>query len=206
MYRTFFILLFIVLASAKNVFSQKDTIHHATRTYTSAEKDSMDVWKYTSITLPCTYMTTEEKKVIQILNIARMYPKWYLYFYLKNPVTENEKSLYRTMMTMKTIPDPLIPSKKQYESAKCHAISSGKVGYVGHDRQGTCQAKFSGECCDYGNATAAEIVLSLLVDEDVPSLGHRTICLMGELKTIGVSMAPHKTYGINAVLDFGYED
>jgi hypothetical protein len=46
-----------------------------------------------------------------------------------------------------------------------------------------------------------EIVLQLLIDEDVPSLGHRRI-LLEKYQTIGVSIQPHSHYGFNAVLDF----
>ena len=48
-----------------------------------------------------------------------------------------------------------------------------------------------------------EIILSLLIDHDVPSLGHREICLSPEFKSVGVSVQPHNSkYNQNAVLDF----
>jgi hypothetical protein len=45
--------------------------------------------------------------------------------------------------------------------------------------------------------------MALLVDEGVANLGHRLICFTTYNK-IGVSIAPHKEYGNNAVLDFYY--
>lgn len=172
---------------------------------TQVQRDSMSVMGYTKVAQPCAYMNDTEREVIQMLNIARMYPKWYLYFFLRTPRTANERTLHQTMSTMKTVPDPLIPDQALFESARCHALSSGKTGYVGHVRQDkNCRKKFGGECCEYGNSSAADIVLNLLIDEGVPSLGHRFICLSPSFRKVGVSMQPHKTYGTNTVLDFGY--
>ncbi|MBL7765633.1 MAG: hypothetical protein JNJ58_06050 [Chitinophagaceae bacterium] len=168
-------------------------------------KDSLAVMGYTAVTEPCAYMTTAEREVIQYLNMARMYPKWFLYFFLPKPRTENEKSLYKTMSEMKTIPDPLKPNKKCWESAKCHAITSGLKSYTGHERQSKdCKKYYHGECCNYGVSDPAQMVLDLLIDEGVPSLGHRWICLHDGYKSVGVSIQPHKGYGTNVVLDFDY--
>lgn len=171
---------------------------------TQVEKDSMDVMKHSAVTQACTYMSALEKDIIWYLNVARMYPQWYLYFFLKNPSTENEKSLYNTMKGMKSASKTLLPNKELYESAKCHAITSGKAGYIGHERQSpTCKSNFNGECCQYGYNEASKVVLDLLIDEGVPSLGHRKIILDTGYTRIGVSVQEHKTYRYNAVLDFG---
>jgi hypothetical protein len=172
--------------------------------YTQSQKDSFLVMKYTKVT-PCKYMTKKEMEVIQYLNVARMYPLWFIQFAnLTNPETSYEISLVNKLKTMKTIPEPLLTDSIEWSNAKCHAISSGVEGYIGHDRRGNCKKTFFGECCDYGNEDALEIVKSLLIDEDIPSLGHRNICLDQSFKKIGVSIQPHKTYRVNAVLDFTY--
>ena len=62
---------------------------------------------------------------------------------------------------------------------------------------------FNGECCDYGHNNALDIIMSLLIDEGISSLGHRNICLSSYSK-IGVAIQPHKLYGYNAVMDFYY--
>lgn len=172
--------------------------------YTQGQKDSYMVMNYAKPT-PCKYMTKKEMEVIQYINVARMYPLWFIKFAnLLNPKTPNEISLVYKLKTMKTIPEPLLPDSIQWSNAKCHALTSGIDGYVGHDRRRNCTKSFFGECCDYGNDDALEIVKSLLIDEGVPSLGHRTICLDEAYKKIGVSIQPHKEYGVNAVLDFTY--
>ena len=100
----------------------------------------------------------------------------------------------------------LYPNEDCYNSARCHAYSSGRTGYVGHQRKSKeCKEKkhYFGECCDYGNSDALQIVLSLLIDEGVPSLGHRYLCL-NTYTQVGVSIQPHKKYGTNTVIDFYY--
>lgn len=169
------------------------------------QKDSFMVMKYTRVPKSGNFMTKKEIEVIQFINVARMYPLWFIVFAeLQKPQTENEISLVNLLKKMKTIPNPLKMDSLNFISAKCHAISSGKIGYVGHDRHENCKSNFYGECCDYGNESALEIVKSLLIDEGVPSLGHRKICLDSSYTKIGVSIQPHIKYRSNAVLDFSY--
>jgi uncharacterized protein YkwD len=112
------------------------------------------------------------------------------------------KSLVATMTKMKPV-NLLQPDQECYTSAQCHAYNSGLRGYEGHDRSRICEARsyYNAECCDYSNDQAIDIVMSLLIDENVESLGHREICF-GPYKTIGVSTQPHKTWRFNTVLDF----
>jgi uncharacterized protein YkwD len=162
------------------------------------------------------YMTEKEIRVIYILNLARTYPKLFVKTVLaKYPAESGNddlvndqyyyQSLINTMLTMNEAP-LLNADEKCFTSAACHAKSAGKKGYTGHNRiDADCEAKkyYSAECCDYGNDTPLEIVLSLLIDKDVPSLGHRR-ALLGTYSKVGVSIQPHKTYRNNAVIDFEY--
>lgn len=148
------------------------------------------------------YLTDEEKMVYYYLNLVRMNPKLFAdtYLdYLKNSTDYYEKSLYDELRRIK--PRPILkPNRKLFESAQCHATESGERGFVGHERF-KCEEFFMGECIHYGQSDALEIVTSLLIDQDVKSLGHRKICL-GYFTEIGVSIQPHKSYGRNSVLDF----
>ena len=161
------------------------------------------------------YMSKMERDVIYILNLVRTYPKQFANTVLKNypdktgsgwlPYSSYYKSLMDTLLKIEPT-NLLTPDKLCFTSAECHATTSGSKGYVGHDRQtDECKKKehFYGECCDYGRSTALDIVLGLLIDEDVPSLVHRWICL-GYYKKLGVSIQPHTSFGHNAVLDFSY--
>ena len=65
------------------------------------------------------------------------------------------------------------------------------------------------EIIAFGNSFVAsaesplDIVMALLIDKNVPGVGHRKIFLT-DYKTVGVSIMPHKTCRNNAVIDFGY--
>lgn len=148
------------------------------------------------------YLTTIEKQVYDYLNLVRMNPKLFAETYLKdlkNSDDDYESSLYAELQKLKPLP-LLIPDRKLYESARCHAVESGKRGYVGHKRF-KCVEDFMGECCYYGETDALGIVTELLIDKGVKSLGHRRICL-DNFTQLGVSIQPHKTYGSNCVMDF----
>ena len=162
-----------------------------------------------------TYLTDEEKELIYILNLVRVNPPLFASTVLsKYPEYSGEenlrsaseyKSLLDTLKKLKPL-SPLSPDSLCFISARCHAISSGQTGYVGHDRKTrecTAKEKYHAECCDYGHADPLAIVMSLLIDQDVPSLGHRYACL-GAYTGIGVSVQPHKIYSFNTVLDFYY--
>lgn len=159
------------------------------------------------------YLTEEEKKTIYILNMARMNPVLFANTVVKqypdktgwhiNRNSTYYKSLLESMLKLKPV-NLLFPDSLCYKSALCHALTTGYEGTVTHDRTtDDCrkQQYFSGECCHYGNKTAIDILLSLLIDEGVVSLGHREICL-GSYKKLGVSIQSHSAYGYTAVLDF----
>jgi hypothetical protein len=154
------------------------------------------------------YMTTAEKEVIYILNLARMNPNLFARSVVsKYPVSPSYyySSLLDTLESLKPL-KLLTPDSLCYAGAYCHAFNSGAEGYVGHTRsKEECRKKwyYSGECCDYGHNKPLDIILSLLIDEDVPSLGHREI-LLSDYRKIAVSIQLHKLYRFNAVLDFHY--
>jgi uncharacterized protein YkwD len=148
------------------------------------------------------YLTIEEKKLYYWLNLVRMNPKLFADTYLsdlRNSKDADESSLFLELQKQTPLP-VLKPNRKLFESAKCHATESGESGYVGHERN-KCTQYFRGECCQYGLSSAFAIITRLLIDKGVPSLGHRRICL-GIYTELGVSIQPHKSYGVNTVLDF----
>ena len=162
-----------------------------------------------------TYMSLEERKVIYILNLMRKNPKLFARSVVaKYPglayqgwlVNIDEyKSLMDTLLKMQPV-NLLKPDKKCYTSSQCHAASTGPKGYVGHARIDThCDSLlyYNGECIDYGYDRALDIIMHLMIDEGVSSLGHRLICI-SSYKGLGVSIQPHKQYGHMAVLDFTY--
>jgi hypothetical protein len=176
--------------------------------------------KAANTALSAKFNSDNERNVIYWLNIARLQPDLFAEMYLdpyirfykdddwiccgeggwgmgSNVIYLN--TCYLDMAKMKPL-NVLIPDEENYLSAECHATESGKTGYVGHDRT-NCKKHFSGECCHYGSTNGIDVILNLLIDTGVPSLGHRHICL-GSYDKIGVSQKPHLTYRSNTVLDF----
>lgn len=152
------------------------------------------------------WMTQSEKMTLYWLNVARLDPKGFcrrfvLPAYRRDSSNAYLASLVDYMMRMQPR-NALLPDQVQYNNAACHARSSGSRGYVGHTRQtAECKTAYYGECCAYGNSDPLRIVLQLLIDEGVPSLGHRYICL-GRYDVVGIATAPHTGYGSNTVLNF----
>ena len=158
----------------------------------------------------CLFATREEKNAYHYLNYARTKPKEFCEKYVVPNWDKNnsyENSLVQTMRSMEPVP-PVYPELQLFQSALCHARTSGKSGYVGHDRQkdpktgSKCNSYFMGECCSYGYDDGLGIILQLLIDNRVPSLGHRKICLSEGYTKVGISIQPHERYDFNCVLDF----
>lgn len=160
------------------------------------------------------YLSDNEKTVIYILNLARMNPALFAKTVVKAypDYSGNSKlisseyftGLLRFLEKKQSMP-LLYPERTLFESARCHAETSGVAGYIGHNRRTkACRdlETFMGECCQYGYQDPLSIVMDLLIDEGVPSLGHRIILFKPHTQ-IGVSIQPHKKYRWNAVLDLG---
>lgn len=156
------------------------------------------------------YLNEIEKEAVIVLNLARLYPKKFVEYelmdfngtpkygdYLKD--SKYKKSLIKEMQKMKPL-QPLVPDSIMYENAKCFAIESGKRGSTGHQRK-SCKDLNFGECCSYGMETGKEIILQLLIDHDVPSLGHRKLCLDPNYTKIGVGESTHKKWGTCSVIE-----
>jgi uncharacterized protein YkwD len=156
-------------------------------------------------------LTQEEKDVIKYLNLARMYPQKFAelevrnYYgpqkwgtYLKN--SSYRASLLSTLQYKRPV-GPLYFDEKMYSLAKCYAIENGSSGLNGHTRY-SCPSGYDGECISYGLDKAIDIALQLLIDHDVPSLGHREICMDEEFSKVGLSINPHKKSEYCCVLDF----
>jgi uncharacterized protein YkwD len=160
------------------------------------------------------YMTLAEKEVIFIMNLMRQYPQQFLTLVVKNwPVSGStaywrSNSYYQSLVTdlQEMKPAPLLqPDSLLWVSASCHAKTSGLTGYIGHERQTPeCKSKkrFLGECCAYGSSNPLEIVMNLLIDEDVESLGHRKIIMDDYYSMAAASIMPHKKYSKVTVINF----
>ena len=213
-----FLLTTFLLSCSLGLFAQTASLNTIAvsplATYSNAWNDT----KYSKCNTAAdiAYMSSDKKEVIYILNLIRTDPALFSRTVLKKYPSVSRKSrlvndeyyyqsLVKTLNNMQPV-NILVPDRSCFESAQCHASSSGASGYAGHKRTNSnCQTKktYNGECCDYGQSEPLEIVLSLLIDEGVPSLGHRNI-ILSPYNKVGVSIQPHKKYRTNTVIDFLY--
>lgn len=165
------------------------------------------------------YSQSKEDEVLQLLNSVRTDPQRFISTYLTpyleaNNLTTNSyaQSLVNDLKNIKKM-SALQFSPALNKVARMHAKDMGKTGLVGHSSSdGTPfsdrvrkKAKAGGmiaENCDYGNYTALDSVIGLLIDDGIESLGHRKNILEPKYQWIGIAIEPHNKYGVNCVMDF----
>lgn len=98
-----------------------------------------------------------------------------------------------------------------------HVKDQGKTGKEGHDgsdgsrvgdrisRYGDYDVKGAGECISYGLESPRDIVISMLIDDDVPERGHRTLLMSNDYHESGVAHGWHPIYRIMCVITFASE-
>ena len=156
------------------------------------------------------YLTTVEKECIMYINLCRLYPKEFLqnelltYYgtddygdYLKD--SEYRESLIDLLSNCAPL-HALNFDDVLYRNALCFAKEQGASGEIGHRRK-YCEEGNYAECCSYGMSTAKDIAMQLLIDHNVPSLGHRENCLNSSYTKIGVSIQAHSKWGTCAIFE-----
>ncbi|CAD8070257.1 unnamed protein product [Paramecium primaurelia] len=109
---------------------------------------------------------------------------------------------------------PLVYEKGLEEAARDHAEDLGTNGMTGHEgsdhsttkqrieRHGSWKPGTIGENISFGKSTAEDIVIQLIVDDGVPSRGHRSNFFEPAYKQVGIFGAPHKAFKHVFVFDF----
>lgn len=106
-------------------------------------------------------------------------------------------------------------SKALCQAAQDHADDTGSKGVTGHagtdgssmgtrvKRYGTWDTALA-ENCHYGATPngAHEAVIALVIDDGVPSRGHRNNIFNEKLKYLGAGIASHTAYGQCVVVDY----
>ena len=136
--------------------------------------------------------------------LFKLYDEQYTYYNRSYEEETKNNYYYQSLFTRLNTMNPkkiLYPDKDLFRTAECWAVEAGQQGLKGHDRL-TCRTDYDAEACDYGNKNGFDVVLNLLIDKFVPSLGHRKI-LLGDFSRLGAAIRPHDTeLKYNAVLDF----
>jgi hypothetical protein len=165
------------------------------------------------------YLNNDEKEVVLLMNLARhngpvFWDSIALPYIKEQEIKESSYTRSLKVDLSKAIElQPLYSNEQLYEVAKKHAVASGKQGSLGHDSSaGTFKARMNplksnfrivSENCDYGSYKAIDILMNLLIDEDIPDVGHRENILDGRMNCVGNSTQPHRNYKYTNVQVFG---
>jgi len=184
------------------------------------------------------YLSSLENEIVYEINMARTNPKGYASFLeewkryydgklLKIPgeriiMTEEGVTAVNEAIgfvhSMNPVPR-LNPSRGMSWGARDHVKDQGSSGSRQHkgsdgsqpwdrvNRYGTWE-KSIGENISYGSDKARNMVIGLIVDDGVPSRGHRKNIFNPDFRVIGVACGPHPTYRTVCVITFagGYKE
>jgi len=114
----------------------------------------------------------------------------------------------------------LFPEKGLSLAAKDHVLDQSRTGQIGHNgsdrstpetrmrRHGTFGGTWIlGENIAYGEITGRDIVCGLLIDDGVPSRGHRTNIMNKAFTQIGAGYGSHTQYRVSCTITYadGYK-
>lgn len=203
------IFCFIICSGfSQSVFDNVDTLNYPYHLWNEV------VIKQCNTAAAADYMTIEERNIVWLHNLARfdgaLFAKTFLMEYIEdNKLKYNPyiKSLFVDLKKKGHELPLLRTDERVYNLAKCHALWSGNKGTQGHQKfneraRNSGHSRFS-ENTQYGDFLAIDIFMSLLIDENVTTLGHRNNILDLHAKVIGVSIQKHKKYNYNCVIDYG---
>ena len=144
------------------------------------------------------------------INLARLYPKDFVQIEVMNYFgTDKYESIYKNSkywtsliaeLNSTTQKNSLYFDNDLYENAKCFSKELGERSLESHQRK-ICEKKKYAECLSYGMATGKDVAMQWLIDKDVPSLGHRKICLDSTYTKVAISVHSHKKWSTCAVAE-----
>jgi uncharacterized protein YkwD len=152
-----------------------------------------------------------------IAPLARHYKENIFYYPNDTPIRTQEgvKALQECVRDLKkaTAQPILYPNEALTKAAVDHCNDQSKTGQTGHDgsdnsniktrieRYGKWKIRIA-ENIAYGNSSARQIVVFLLIDDNVKSRGHRLNLLHPDFNLVGVATGTHPVYSTICVMDF----
>lgn len=152
-----------------------------------------------------------------IAPLAKNYQKRILNYPGDQPILTKEgvNALYECVRVLKNAtPKPILyPDRSLTNSAEDHQKDQSRTGRTGHvgsdnsnlkiriEKYGNWKVRIA-ENIAYGNTSARQVVIFLLIDDDVKNRGHRNNLLNPDFKVIGVSCGSHPVYNTMCVMDF----
>jgi uncharacterized protein YkwD len=178
------------------------------------------------------YLSPLEKDIVLEMNKVRSDPAKYAELYIRPRLQYYNGNLYQApgqiaiqtnegkkavegcvnALSKMRSAEPLLPEKGLFLAARDHAADQGKTGKTGHNgsdkstpssrtaRYG--KGSYIGENIAYGSNTGREIVVDLLIDDGVPSRGHRQNIMKRDYNQTGTATGPHPQYGSMCVINY----
>lgn len=182
--------------------------------FDSPVEDEYNFDNFTSISKKCS-ASEFELSILAEVNLMRSNPKDYAEKYIKPRINSRSSSYWTSCvndMSKCGQLSELSYAEGLYRISKDHSSTQGKTGQTGHTRTNgqdwtDCIDNYGtysniGENISYGMSTPREILIQLLVDDGVSSLGHRKNLLSTEYTSIGVSFDDHQIYACMCVMNF----
>jgi uncharacterized protein YkwD len=118
-----------------------------------------------------------------------------------------------TALTRASAVGLLQPERGIWLAAKDHALDQSRTGQTGHtgsDRSDPFKRmerygggyNTAGENCAYGPNTGRDIIVQFLIDDGVPSRGHRTNIMNRNFTQTGLSIQTHPQFRYVCVIDY----
>lgn len=162
------------------------------------------------------YLSDQEKRLIALINLARIEPNTFIEQYLKKAEPDTNRQAVASAIKMlreKKSRLPLLPVFSLHKSALLHArdmgvngktgtASSSGVDFENRIHQFFPQSVTLSENFYVGSGDPVDIVVSQLTGKNDPEFRYRDNLLSANLHYIGVSIQPHKVFCSNAVIDF----